>query len=274
MATALVTGGTSGIGAQFARRLAERGDDLVIVARDRGRLDEVAAQLHASYGINVETIRADLADRADVARVAARIENPDRPIDTVVNNAGIGVHVAISDPDSSVHEHAFDVMCRAVLVLSSAAARAMRARGGGAIITVSSLQSFLTTGSYSAIKAWVTTFTQSLAVELHGTGVRVTAVLPGWVATEWHERAGVRTSSIPDWLWSDPDDVARIALRDSDRGRVVCIPTLRYRVLGWFARALPLWLVRSVSRRLSSRRRADRALDASEPLENATDGGR
>ncbi len=255
MATALVTGGTSGIGAQFARQLAARGFDLVLVARDADRLASSAAELHAAHGINVETLRADLADAGDVDRVAARVADPEHPVDFLVNNAGFGVHQRFADGGIEIHEHAFSVMCRAVLVLSAAAARAMTSRGRGAILNVSSLQSLLTTGSYSAIKAWVTSFTQSLAVELHGTGVTVTALLPGWVSTEWHARAGVRTSSIPDWLWTDPERVVRIALRDVDRGRVICIPTVRYRVLGWFARHLPRSTVRWISRRIARRRR-------------------
>ena len=255
MAKALVTGGTSGIGAEFARQLASTGFDLVLVARDPDRLEQTAARLHAESGIKVETVVADLANKLDVERVAARIEDQAHPVDIVINNAGFGVHTPLTSVDSSVHEHAFDVMCRAVLVLASAAGRAMSARGSGTIINVSSLQSLLTTGSYSAIKAWVTSFTQSLAVELRGSGVRVTAVLPGWVSTEWHARAGVRTSTIPDWLWTTPEDVVRIALRDAARGRVISIPTVRYRVLGWFARYLPRRTVRWISGRISSRRR-------------------
>lgn len=279
MATALVTGGTSGIGAQFARQLAARGHDLVIVARDSDRLDAMAAELYAAYGINVETIVADLADRDAVRRVADRIEDPDRPIQTVVNNAGLGVHAPLDLLDSSVHEHAFDVMGRAVLLLSAAAARAMRTRGSGSIIIVSSIQGWLTTGSYSAIKSWVTTFAQSLAVELADTGVFVTVVLPGWVSTEWHARAGVTTSSIPAWLWTDPADVARTALQDAARHRVVSIPTVRYRLLAWIVRHLPLGAVRAVSRRLTARRRAARLAEAartheaSEPLTDAAASG-
>jgi hypothetical protein len=253
MATALITGGTSGIGAAFARQLAASGYDLVLVARDPKRLASTAAELHAASGIHVETLRADLADRADVARVASRIEDPTRPIDLLVNNAGIAVPAALTATDTSPHEQAFEIMCRAVLVLGAAAGRTMKGRGG-TIINISSLQSFLATGSYGAIKAWVTAYSQGLAVELRGTGVTVTAVLPGWVRTEWHERAGVRRSTLPSWLWTEPDVVARIALRDANRGRVICIPTVRYRVLGWFARHLPLRTIRWISAGISSSR--------------------
>ncbi len=272
MATALITGGTSGIGAAFARQLAASGYDLVLVARDPKRLANAAAELHASSGIHVETVSADLADRADVARVASRIEDPTRPIDLLVNNAGIAVRALLTAKDTSPHEQAFDIMCRAILVLGSAAGRTMKGRGG-AIINISSLQSFLATGSYGAIKAWVTAYSQGLAVELRGTGVTVTAVLPGWVRTEWHERAGVRRSTLPSWLWTEPDVVARIALRDARRGRVICIPTVRYRVLGWFARHLPSATIRWISAGISSSRsEASRSEASRSEASAATDG--
>jgi len=267
MATALITGGTSGIGAAFARQLAATGVDLVLVARNPERLAASAAELHAASGIHVETLQADLADRTDLARVVARITDPDRPLDIVINNAGFGVHTPLTATDTAHHEHAFDVMCRAVLILGGAAGRSMRGRGG-TIINLSSLQTYLATGSYGAIKAYVTAFSQALSVELRGTGVTVTAVLPGWVRTEWHERSGVRRSSIPDFLWSEPDTVARIALRDARRGKVVCIPTVRYRVLGWFARHLPLRTVRWISAGLSSSRSPEGSEESSVKTEN------
>jgi short-subunit dehydrogenase len=259
MATALVTGGTSGIGAAFARQLSASGHDLVLVARDPARLAAIAAELHAANGIHVETMSADLADRADVARVATRIGDPNRPIDILINNAGIAVPAPLATADTSAHEHAFDVMCRAILILGGAAANSMRDRGGQ-IINVSSLQSFLATGSYGAIKAWVTAYSQGLAVELRGTGVTVTAVLPGWVRTEWHERAGVKRSSLPAFLWTRPEDVARIALKDAARGRVICIPTVRYKVVGWFARHLPMTTIRWISGGISSGRSTEVAV--------------
>jgi short-subunit dehydrogenase len=256
MATALITGGTSGIGAEFARQLAAAGYDLVLVARDDDRLAAVAERLHSTSGINVETLRADLSDRVDVARVAARLEDASRPIEVLVNNAGFGVRASLIDSDTAVHDSAFEVMCRTILVLGGAAGRSMRGRGG-TIINISSLQSFLATGSYGAIKAWVTAYSQGLAVELRGTGVKVTAVLPGWVRTEWHERAGVRRASLPSWMWTEPELVVKVALRDAARGRVVSIPSVRYRVLGWFARHLPMRTIRWISAAISSSRTTD-----------------
>jgi short-subunit dehydrogenase len=251
MATALVTGGTSGIGAQFARTLAARGWDLVLVARDTARLEAMAAELTA---VSVETITADLADRADVDRVAARIEDASRPIDMLVNNAGFGMHTSLLSRDLAIIDRAWEVMMRAVLVLGGAAGRSMRARGEGRIVNVASTAGFITLGAYSAAKAWVTSYSEGLSNELHGSGVTVTAVCPGWVRTEFHERAGIRASSIPSFLWLDAETLVNGALKDVMRGRVISITSVRYRVLIWFARHLPKGTIRRISRAISSSR--------------------
>jgi len=255
MATALVTGGTSGIGAAFASALAGRGFDLVLVARDAGRLESTAERLRAT-GRTVDVIAADLSDRVDVARIAARIEDTDAPIEVVVNNAGFGVHARLTDPDTSELDTAIEVMCRSVAVLSGAAARAMRARGHGSIINVSSTAGYITTGGYSAVKAFVTTYTEALAVELAGSGVHVTALCPGWVRTEFHDRAGISTRSIPSSLWIDVDRLVADALRDAGRGVVVSIPSLRFKALMVLVKFAPRASIRWISGRMSSSRRA------------------
>jgi short-subunit dehydrogenase len=254
MATALVTGGTSGIGAEFARQLAARGWDLVLVARDATRLDETAAALRAT-GRRVEVLSADLGDRSDVDRVAARLADDASPVELLVNNAGFGVHTPLTSEDVATHDAAFEVMVRSVLVLSGSAARAMRLRGRGRIVNVSSTAGFMTMGGYSAIKAWVTSFSESLSVELAGTGVGVTVLLPGWVKTEFHQRAGIRSSSIPNALWLGAEPLVAACLRDVDDNKVVSMPTVRYRVLFWLVRHAPRSLVRRVSGAISSSRR-------------------
>ena len=254
MGVALVTGGTSGIGAAFARLLAARGYDLVLVARSTDRLEEMATELRA-VGRSVELFPADLADREAVARVAVRLTDPDRPIDLLVNNAGFGMHASPLDPDVSEFDRASEVMCRSVFVLSGAAARGMVERGSGSIINVSSTAGFLTMGTYSSIKAWVTSYTEGLAVELRGTGVSVMALCPGWVRTEFHERAGIRVSSIPNFMWLDTEQLVSAALRDADRGKVISIPTLRYRALIGLAGLAPKRAIRLFSGAISSSRR-------------------
>jgi short-subunit dehydrogenase len=254
MSTALVTGGTSGIGAAFAHALAARGDDLVLVARDAGRLADMATELTAEHGIEVEVMSADLGDRDDVLRVAARLQSTEQPIDLLVSNAGFGVRARLVTEDIATHEHAIDVMVRAVLILGAAAGGAMKARGRGTIINVASTAGFVTMGGYSAIKAWVVTYTEGLANELRGSGVQVTALCPGWVRTEFHERADIRTSKIPDQLWLDADRVVADCLADVARHQVVSIPSKRYKALILAARLAPRTAVRAASRKLSSGR--------------------
>lgn len=256
MPTALITGGTSGIGAEFARQLAAKGYDLVLVARDVERLEVMAAELAARFeGLSVEVLPADLADRAQVERVAERLEREDAPIDLLVNNAGFSVKALLTDKDVSAHDLGYEVMMRAVLVLGGAAGRAMRQRGRGRIINVASTAAFVTMGSYSAIKAWVLSYSEGLSIELGGTGVTVTALCPGWVHTEFHERAGVSMSKLPDVMWLEARPLVSAALRDSERGKVVSIPSARYKVMIWLARVGPKAAVRAVSARLSSSRR-------------------
>jgi short-subunit dehydrogenase len=256
MPTALVTGGTAGIGAAFARALAARGDDLVLVARTASRLEEFAAELRA-HGREVEVIVADLGVAADVERVAARLADAARPIDLLVNNAGYGMKSRLADPDLAEAADAVQVMMQAPLVLAAAAVPGMRARGHGAIVNVASVAGYLSMGLYSAIKAWMRVYSESLSNALHGTGVTVTALLPGWVHTEFHDRAAIRKSSIPSGLWLSADDLVDACLKDVARGRAVSIPTLRYRFLSWLLRHLPPRTVRWVSRKISSSRHRD-----------------
>jgi uncharacterized protein len=254
MATALITGGTSGIGSAFARALAARGDDLVLVARDADRLSETATDLKERYAVSVETIAADLAVRSDVVGIAERLTSVERPIDLLVNNAGFGVRVRLTAADTTPHEHAIDVMIRAVLMLSAAAGRAMRQRGAGTIINVSSTAGFVAMGGYSAIKSWVTSYTEGLANELHGTGVKVVALCPGWVRTEFHERANINISSIPPFLWLDADRLVADCLDDAAGGKVISIPSKRYKVLMTICEHLPHRAMRAVSRKMTSGR--------------------
>ena len=254
MATALITGGTSGIGAEFARQLAARGDDLVLVARNPDRLAEFATELKERYGVAVETISADLGVREEVLPVAARVASREQPVDLLVNNAGFGLSTRLTAEDTTPLEYGVEVMIRAVLILGAAAGRAMRSRDHGAIINVSSTAGFVTMGRYSAIKAWVTTYSESLAGELGAGGVTVTALCPGYVRTQFHQRASIRTGSIPGPMWVDRDKVVTEALADVAKGKILSIPTRRFKVMIFAARHFPRSAVRAVSRRMASGR--------------------
>lgn len=251
---AMVTGGTSGLGLAFAHALAARGTPLVLVARNQERLESTAEQLRRRYRVEVETIAADLGDRSATATVAQRLADGDSPVHVLVNNAGHGLHVPLLTEDLTEIERSMEVMIRSVLVLGGAAGRAMRPRGRGVIINVSSVAGLVPMGAYSAIKSFVDTYSESLALELAGTGVRVTSLLPGWVRTEFHQRASIRTSSIPDALWLDAHRVVADALADVERGRVRSIPSRRFRAIALLARHAPRPLVRRVTAKIKGAR--------------------
>lgn len=249
--TALVTGATAGIGLAFARALAGRGHDLVLVARDRARLDDLALALERDHGVRATVLAADLADRPQLAMVEARVADRDRPVDVLVNNAGFGLRQRFGRSAVEDEQRMLDVLVTAVMRLSHAAVPAMTERRRGGIVNVSSVASWITGGTYSAAKAWTTVFTEGLATELRGTGVRALAVCPGFVRTEFHDRASMDVSQIPSWMWLDADRVARTALADLDAGRVLSVASPRYKALAGALRVMP----RAVVRRASAQRR-------------------
>ncbi|KGN37964.1 SDR family NAD(P)-dependent oxidoreductase [Knoellia subterranea] len=249
MTTALVTGATAGIGREFALQLAARGDNVVLVARDVARMEAFAAELREAQGVEVEVLQADLTRREDIGRVANRLASTDAPVDILVNNAGYSLKKSFLDNEVEVEEAVFEVLARAVLVLSHAAGNAMRARGRGSIINVSSVASLLTSGTYSANKSYVSVFTEGLAAELAGTGVTATVLCPGFTHTEFHERADLDMSKLPDFMWLDAPRLVRDALADVDKGKVVSVPGRQYKAFYTALRVIPRPLVRSRSRR-------------------------
>lgn len=252
---ALVTGGTSGIGLAFARALAARGLDLVLVARNPERLAETAQQLHDQYDVDVETLSADLSNAEETAKVARRLSDDAEPVTVLVNNAGHGLHTPLATDQVEIHQHGIDLMVRAVLTLGAAAATAMRRRGAGMIINVGSVAGTLPLGGYSAIKSWVNTYSDALAIELEGTGVHVTGLLPGWVRTEFHERAKIKASAIPDILWLEADRVVEDCLEAAQRGTKRTIPSLRFKLIVGLLEHGPRPLIHEIVRRVNGARR-------------------
>lgn len=245
-ATALVTGPTAGIGLEFARQLAARGSDLVLVARNQERLEQVAEELRTAYGVSVEVLPADLADRDAVAAVEARLADGARPVDLLVNNAGFGLKERFLDNAIAIEQAQQDVLVTAVLRLSHAALGGMVERAerdgvvGRGVINVSSVAAFLPRGTYSAAKAWVNSFSAWAHQEYADRGVRVMALCPGFVKTEFHERLGIdRDASAPSYLWLEPDFLVREALADFQAGKAMSIPSKRYKAIVTATRAVP-----------------------------------
>lgn len=249
MTTALITGSTAGIGAAFARRLAADGHDLVLVARDTKRLREQATELHDRHGIEVEVLTADLATDKGIEAVATRVSDLRNPVDLLVNNAGFGNKGRYLDVPMADELRMLKVHCEAVLRLTSAAAEAMRSRGRGGIVNVASVAAFVPRGTYGASKAWVVQFTQGAARDLAGSGVRLMALAPGFVRTEFHQRAGMGTDNIPGWMWLDADKVVASALADLARGKTLSIPDPRYKALMGLAKVTPRALLGGISSR-------------------------
>ncbi|WP_413758658.1 SDR family NAD(P)-dependent oxidoreductase [Streptomyces sp. MMBL 11-3] len=253
MTTALITGSTAGIGAAFARRLAADGHNLVLVARDTKRLGEQATELHDRHGIEAEVLTADLATDEGIEAVAARVSDPRHAVDLLVNNAGFGNKGLYLDVPMADELKMLKVHCEAVLRLTSAAAGTMRERGRGGIVNVASTAAFLPRGTYGASKAWVVQFTQGVAKDLAGSGVRLMALCPGFVRTEFHERAGMGTENIPGWMWLDADKVVAAGLADLARGRTLSIPDPRYKALMGVAKVAPRKLLGGISSKAGRR---------------------
>ena len=241
--TALITGASSGLGAEFARQLAERGADLVLVARDSEALEEVAARLRSS--VAVEVLVADLTVARQREKVVTRLQDAERPIEVLVNNAGYGLPLAFERNDIEDEARHLALHVEAPMRLAHAALGPMLTRGSGRIINVASVAGFIPRGTYGAVKAWVVSFSRWANVRYAPRGVTVTAVCPGFVHTNFHERLGLPPGQegIPSPMWLNAADVVREALRDSARGKAVSIPSLRYKLVVGLTRLVPTSLV-------------------------------
>lgn len=227
LGVAVITGASSGIGAAFAKRLAQRGHDLLIVARRADRLDALAAQVRADTGVAVETLVADLTNAEDLARLEAMIA--DIPASVLVNNAGIGALGPTSTVPADAQEALIRINIVALTRLSIAAVARFRAAGRGTLINIASVMALMPSaggGAYSGSKAYVLNFTRSLRLELAGAGIGVHAVLPGPVRTEFFSSQGLSDSVFPDSSYVSPDALAEAALAGAALGDEVITPTL------------------------------------------------
>jgi short-subunit dehydrogenase len=250
MSVSLITGATAGIGHEYARQLAARGDDLVLVARDKARLEEVAEELRRAHQVEVEVLVADLVDRLQLALVEERLADRTRPVDLLVNNAGFGLKKRFLDNTADDETAMLEVLVTAVLRLSHAALGPMAERGHGGIINVSSVAAFLPRGTYSAAKAWVNQFSEWAHLEYKSRGVTVMALCPGFTKTEFHQRMQVKRGD--GFMWLEPEFLVRTSLEDFEKGRAFSIPGAQYKTVVALTRAIPnrvLRLTQSMGRR-------------------------
>jgi len=226
--TALITGASTGIGAVYADRLAKRGHDLILVARDKQRLEALAEKLRAATGRKVEVLPADLTSPADLRRVEERLRN-DAAITTLVNNAGMAVDGTLDVADPDKLETLINLNVTALTRLTVAITPRLIARQGGTIINIASVLALVTemfSATYNASKAYVLSFTQSMQTELGKHGIRVHAVLPGATRTEIWERAGIDVNQLPAEMVMHVDEMVDASLAGFDQGELVTIPSL------------------------------------------------
>jgi len=256
--TALVTGASSGIGAEFARQLAARRYDLILVARRKERLEKLAADIAAAHGVRAEALAADLTERAELKTVEERIAR-DGGIDLLVNNAGFGVlgrfwETALEAQDSLHRLHIL-----ATMRLTHAALAAMTARNSGAVINVSSVAGFMpaaVSSTYGSTKTWINAFTEGLYLELKSrrSAVKVQALCPGFTYSEFHDVAGMDRRVIPGPMWMRAEGVVAAALKGLDRRKLFVVPGWRYKLIVALVPALPRFIRDPGILRFSKRR--------------------
>lgn len=240
---ALVTGASAGLGVEFARQLAAAGNDLVLVARDRDRLEQVAKTVESDHGVAAEVLAADLTDAAQLATVEERV----RTVDTLVNNAGFGTFGKFYQLGLDTEVRAVQLNVVALMRLTHTAAAAMAERGAGGILNVSSLAGFQcgpSNATYSATKAFVTSFTEAVHQEMKNTGVKVTVLCPGFTRTEFQERANVPGEDVPGFLWQDPPIVVKTGLDGLAKNKAIVMPGALNKVLGNFSDITPRVITR------------------------------
>jgi len=251
MKTAFITGGSSGFGLEFAKQLAAQKYGLVLVALNADDLQTVATNLREKFKVPVETLAGDLSGDDFIAKVSDKIRETE-DLEILINDAGFGLHESLLDDSAAAfakQRAAWRVMAQNTLEFSAVTASQMAARKHGQIINIASTSAWTYQGNYSALKHWVVSYTEGLAIELRGSGVTTTVICPAWAHTHFHAAAGLPEPSMPQWLFVAPEVVAKIGLNDSRKGKIISIPTIKWKIIIWFLDHGPRGLSRFVSRK-------------------------
>jgi len=250
---ALVTGPTAGIGAAYAKLLAAKGFNLVLVSRDLKRLGQTAADLTAKHAIETQVLSADLTTDKGIASLADFIAKNE--IEVLINNAGFGLNSSFVKSSAADEQAVLNILVAAPMQLSHAVLPQMVARKSGTIVNVSSVAGYFAAGHYSAAKAYVTVLTESMHAEVSKHGVNVSALCPGFTKTEFHQRAKMKMDALPNFMWLNADFLVAKSWTDAQAGKAISIPGWQYRVMVWIAKNAPRAWMRRTGITLRSKQR-------------------
>ena len=253
MAIALITGATAGIGESFSRLLASKGYDLILVARDKARLESCAQSLREKYSIKVEVLSVDLLLPNELAKVETRLSKGD--IEVLINNAGFGINKSFLVSAIEAEQQLLDVLVTAPMRLMHAVLPGMVEQNRGTIINVSSVAGWIAGGTYSAAKSYLTVITESLHTELSATKVNIHALAPGFTRTEFHPRGRMKMTGLPEFMWLNADRVVEAAWHSSQKGQAISIPGWQYKILSTITRFGPRPLVRKIGMNVRKKQR-------------------
>lgn len=255
MAVALITGATAGIGAQYARLLAQKKFDLILVARDKQRLSATAKELSKKFGVKVDLLPADLTKPMQLEKVRKRLSDTKKPIDVLINNAGFGINKSFLDSEINAEQALLDVLVTAPMRLTHAVLPVMLERDSGIIVNVSSVASWIAGGSYSAAKSYLTVLTESLHTELRSTNVKISALCPGFTRTEFHQRGRMKMKSLPNFMWLSAEKVVQKSWQDVNARKVISIPGWQYLLLSSISRFGPRPMIRRIGMNVRKKQR-------------------
>ena len=240
---ALVTGSTSGIGKSFCELLASKGYNLITVARSVEQLNGDAVSLSTKFGIEILVQPADLSDPVEINRVSRFIQESDKNIEVLINNAGFGINMDFLESSRLQQAAMINCMIMAPMELTHVSGLKMKSRSKGFIINVSSVAGFMAGSTYCSAKSWLNVFTESIHQDFKKSGINVHSICPGFTRTDFHNRCNQDVSNVPDYFWLSSDKVARIAWEKVLEGKTMSVPTIHYKILVALHQFAPRWMV-------------------------------